>query len=411
MRVRLAGNIQWTVFRRTTQLLLSDFPLSPEYDAPDHYLACVDLAKFSLSEVEISAGNMRDAVNLLLLLQSELHRRFCLTFSPELRLDMAKTGEVWRLCHQLTVTTDQVCRALETVLRYHECLGVEEAGGETRRPVITNGDGVRGELTSAGLHLQNCLLKLRQSAEWSDCNTHTDTLRTRDSLADISRELTNAKEIVEEALETVQMSINPEPKIEKIDIVEIEKKNNDSKKIIISENDEIRHEDEVFEAEIIKELSGDEHLEEDKSNEVKTNTKEKKQSKKVLNELKSVLVGKQKEWRVREGRALARQRGEEYVESSDVEDTNYKLTEEDLKSFRESHLSDESDEEIGESGVRSEVGHRLLTSSKMLRRPRRPAALKQKPNLPESRETENVFTDREGRQRTINIQPSGFDNQ
>ena len=406
------------VFRKTTQLLLSDFPLSPEYDAPDHYLACVDVTKFSLSDVEISAGNMRDAVNLLLLLQSELHRRFCLTFSPELRLDMAKTAEVWRLCHLLTVTTDQMCRALETVLRYHECLGVEAAGGEargeTRRPMLTNGDGVRGELTSAGLHLQNCLLKLRQSAEWSDCHTHTDTLRIRDSLADISRELTNAKEIIEEALEAVQISINPEPMIEKIDIVEIEKekKNNDSKKIIISENDEIRHEDEVFEAEIKKELSGDEQLEEDKSNEVKINTKQKKQSKKVLNELKSVLVGKQKEWRVREGRALARQRGEEYVESSDVEDvTNYKLTEEDLKSFRESHLSDESDEEIGESGVRSEVGHRLLTSSKKLRRPRRPAALKQKPNLPEFQETKNVFTDREGRQRTINIQPSGFDNQ
>ena len=37
----------------------------------------------------------------------------------------------------------------------------------------------------------------------------------------------------------------------------------------------------------------------------------------MLSELRSVLVHKQNEWKIREGKALARQKGEEYVEEED----------------------------------------------------------------------------------------------
>jgi hypothetical protein len=45
---------------------------------------------------------------------------------------------------------------------------------------------------------------------------------------------------------------------------------------------------------------------------------EKKESRAVLQELKTVLVSKQKEWKVREAKALARQQGTDYSEPASV---------------------------------------------------------------------------------------------
>ena len=389
--------------RESTLVLMSDFPLAPEYDSAEHYLASVGVRRFSLSDEKLSVRDMRDAVNLLVVLQSELHRRFCLTFSADLRLDMAGTEQVWTVCRGLTDRTDNMCRGLETVLTYHECLGLQE---ESPRPsvslAVASAGNVSGELRSGVRHVQNCLLKLRQTLQLADSNSHLD--QTRDSLVDIIHELNTSREILEEALQSLLMSINPQPNIEKLDIGRIEdkgKSEDEKKKIILNENDEIRHEDEVFEAFIKRENSDDENIDDLFVNEVQTNTKERSHSRKVLTELKTVLVGKQREWKVREDKALARKRGEEYVE----DEVDYKLTEKDLRNFRESHLSDS---ENGDSleGDTSAAGHQLLTNNKLFRRPRRPAASKHKSVLESG---DNVITDREGRPRTVNIQPVGFD--
>ena len=61
--------------------------------------------------------------------------------------------------------------------------------------------------------------------------------------------------------------------------------------------------------------------------------REKRQSKQVLQELKGVLVGKQKEWEVREARAVARQK------NVDKEDEDTKLTDEDHNTETEGYLS------------------------------------------------------------------------
>jgi molybdopterin converting factor small subunit len=61
--------------------------------------------------------------------------------------------------------------------------------------------------------------------------------------------------------------------------------------------------------------------------------REKRQSKQVLQELKSVLVGKQKEWEVREARAVARQN------NVDKKDEDTKLTDEDHNTETEGYLS------------------------------------------------------------------------
>merc|ERR1711953_567234 len=122
-------------------------------------------------------------------------------------------------------------------------------------------------------------------------------------------------------------TINPE-QIQKIQSKEIQEEEQDEdrgKIIVIKEDDEIRHEDEVFEAFIKKDISTDEGNEDEKRIDEEKNKNDKKQSRRVLTELKTVLVEKQKEWRVREGKAIARQKGVEYVEDK----VEYSLSESD----------------------------------------------------------------------------------
>ena len=388
-------------------------PLSAEYDESDQYLANVELSKFSLEEDDtgpVTVTRMRDTVNLLLLLQSELHRRFCLSFCSEVRPEMTGVEAVWRLCQDLSLTMDNIASHLRTVLRYHQCLGclgVEETQTTPAKSEVS-GSPLTSQLTSGSLHLQNCLLKLRQM---TDC-PESDLLNTRASLVDIISELKTSQEILDDALETVEITINPRH-IKQIqwNETEEEKPAEDGRTIIIlNENDEILHEDEVFEAFIKREICGDEAQEDEKVLEDRAVKKDKKQSRRVLSELKTVLVEKQEEWRVREGKAIARQRGVEYVEDK----VDYSLCPSDLRTFRQAHLSDEEEEEETSSveNIPAAVGHQLLSNNKLFRRPRRAAATKTKTRRPESTErSENVIIDREGIPRTLNIQPTGFDSQ
>ena len=148
----------------------------------------------------------------------------------------------------------------------------------------------------------------------------------------------------------------------------------------------------------------------------------------MLSELRSVLVHKQNEWKIREGKALARQRGEEYVEEEDdisnksqmnkINPESFDLT---AESFTDSDV-DEDDERRTES-----VGHQLLKTDKLFKRPKKAS---NKPSRPQtyneeaelkieqdlemrnhlSRMNDNVLKDKEGRLRTFNVQPIGFDN-
>ena len=77
--------------------------------------------------------------------------------------------------------------------------------------------------------------------------------------------------------------------------------------------------DEVFEANITKATVGLSNTDVDTINlENKRTGQEKKESRAVLQELKTVLVSKQKEWKVREAKALARQHGTAYSEPEPV---------------------------------------------------------------------------------------------
>ena len=162
--------------------MLSTVPLSPEYEESDQYLASVDVSKFSLeSEAEtVSVPRLRDTVNLLLLLQSELHRRFCLSFCSELRPELGGADRLWSLCDDLTVRTDNITSHLTTVLKYHQCLGMEHSQTTPSKSEVF-GSPLTSQLSSGSLHLQNCLLKVRQLTDGAE----RELEYTRDSLVDI----------------------------------------------------------------------------------------------------------------------------------------------------------------------------------------------------------------------------------
>ena len=395
------------MFRETTQQILLICPLSGEYDEPDQYLANVEVSKFSLEDEagSVPVRRMRDAVNLLLLLQSELHRRFCLSFCPELRPELTGVERVWRLCQALTLANDNISDHLTTALKYHQSLGVEETPSSPAKWEVS-GSPLSSQMTSGSLHLQNCLLKLRQMTEAPD----RDLLNARESLVDIISELKTSQEILNDALETVEITINPEhvKQVQSKEFQEEKPAEAGREIIVLNENDEIRHEDEVFEAFIKNEISGDEAKEEEKVHEERGIQADQKQSRRVLSELKTVLVEKQKEWRAREEKAIARQQGVEYVEDQ----VDYSLCESDLRTFRQAHLSDEEEEEESSSmeNIPTSVAHQLLSNNKLFRRPQRAAATKnQAKRLDSSERSENIIIDREGIPRTLNIQPSGFD--
>jgi hypothetical protein len=210
--------------------------------------------------------------------------------------------------------------------------------------------------------------------------------------------------------------------------------NKESNKVI-SENDNIYHVDEVFEAYITR-ATDLANTDADTVNlENKRTGKEKKESRAVLQELKTLLVSKQMEWRVREAKALARQQGTDYSEPEPVPES--------VPVMASGLLSDSPGVETGSgqlynladiawaaqdrghqrcpagvffsdtSGSDSDSGLELLGKNKLFRRPLRPAAIKYQAARDIGGRVETV-SNIDGRGKTvsdrqINIQPVGFD--
>ena len=220
---------------------------------------------------------------------------------------------------------------------------------------------------------------------------------------------------------------------------------------VITEVDQVTHVDEVFEAFIDRDApamdcsAADVMSEEEK----KKTGLEKKQSRKVLQELKIVLVSKQEEWKVREARALARQQGKAESENEMTETTKHVVTirqspdddsllddslgcdnEPDVtvpyttsdKAVAANHQHCPAGVSFSDSSSDSDSGLELLGRNKLFRRPLRPAATKHlaladsnmgyMPREITYRQGET--TDRPARHnmtsdRQLNIQPVGFD--
>jgi hypothetical protein len=144
-------------------------------------------------------------------------------------------------------------------------------------------------------------------------------------LQDIQAELKTCQEYIGDGADKLDRKMDPVDLVQKVETPVDHSprhgsniQNKESNKVI-SENDNIHHVDEVFEAYISRTTASLDNTEVDAINlENKRTGQEKKESRAVLQELKTVLVSKQEEWKVREAKALARQQGTDYSEPEPV---------------------------------------------------------------------------------------------
>jgi len=162
----------------------------------------------------------------------------------------------------------------------------------------------------------------------------------------------------------------------------IEVKDSKGNVIIIQEKVDIAPVDEVFEAYIAARDNNQNSEEVDDlitNDEAKRNEANKKQSENVLKELKTVLVGKQKEWEVREARAIARQanigfdqeseQNSEEKENTTVEARSHQVPISlykdniSLKQKTESNLMSQENDVSPDSGIGNEIISNISSSS------------------------------------------------
>ena len=298
-----------------------------------------NLANFGLQSVnegsageELNTSKLRDVVNIHLVMQSEFLRRLALCLSPDLRSDSRSLalgqdlGHMSHTCEDIRLQLDTNCHQLRLCLRYNQALGCGDNTGNMSKvnKITSSCSDLHPSLKSGCLHLQNCLLKLRE-IETSDLDIENSSglPDIKENLQEVMNELTVCQEAVQESFEIVSNILNPESKICKIqrEIVDSTKDEQDGNITLITEGKEIERYDEVFEAFIkASDLTILDHDDKEDIQEVKVKLKESKQTKKVLRELKSVLVGKQLEWKVKEEKALARKNGDNLSIETKTED-------------------------------------------------------------------------------------------
>jgi len=339
------------VYRQAIERLMALMPLAEHIDLKDHYLAFIDLEKFGiqkdLSDDRLSVRQLKDTIQLCLLQQSEYLRRFSLTFCQKVREDnkLNKSGvlkHVKEIISKLRTVSDK----MGNILEYHQALGLVPIAELDQRSLSLKKQqsldqvkklmplrNVYTSLFSTGLHLQNSLLKVRQLEGFFEALE-----KCKYDPENLSNIIPNEAQLLEwlQGFQEIQTELNVcltclDDGVEEIDYIarpnssrsieeseqsatesSVDTQDNLTKQRIriIDDENEIAHMDEIFEAFITRDkdqsfLGFDDDFV--TPEEKKKSKKEKRQSKKVLQELKTVLVGKQKEWEVREARAMARQ--------------------------------------------------------------------------------------------------------
>ena len=378
-------------------------------------------------------------------LKNSILRRLALYFCPDLRAAgrggrvLEDLGAVNSVCDEVNTVLGDNRERLGQALRYSEALGCVDTAQESSvsskvhvKSSLRN--NLQPSLFSGCLHLQNCLLKLRELE--SNSKLHLDEkelLKVDENLQEILQELKVCQEAVVESSEIVQSVLNPESQISEVKKEDLLNENiSDAMKnvTVLTESSDPKHVDEVFEAFINKtDESEDKTIDnEEDFMEEKKKLKENKQTKKVLKELKTVLVDKQIEWKRREELALARVNKVDQIEVAAVEEETSNTTDvkndiyrHELKynaasSDSQSDTDDDCDDDTFDisSARSSEAGHQLLNNERLFKRPKRPTSSNTKSkNIFDTNvnySMNNVVKDKEGRLRTINIQPVGFDN-
>ena len=225
-----------------------------------------NLANFGLQSVnegsageELNTSKLRDVVNIHLVMQSEFLRRLALCLSPDLRSDSRSLalgqdlGHMSHTCEDIRLQLDTNCHQLRLCLRYNQALGCGDNTGNMSKvnKIPSSCSDLHPSLKSGCLHLQNCLLKLRE-IETSDLDNENSSglPDIKENLQEVMNELTVCQEAVQESFEIVSNILNPESKITEIqrEIVDSTKDEQDGNITLITEGKEIERHDEVFEA-------------------------------------------------------------------------------------------------------------------------------------------------------------------
>ena len=334
-------------YRIAVEELMVVSPLAQHVDFKEHYIAFIDLKSFGIDEREVEAKErvsikeLKDVVQVALIQQSEYLRRFALSFSESVREDreMNKAGMLQQV-RETVNKIKEINTKLGKVFEYHQAMGV--VSEKNQRHLLSKRQtidliplrSVYTSLFSTGLHLQNSLLKVRNLEKVFDAIEKKKTKST-----DMVVALAPSDEHLLEWLrgfQSVQTELNAcvgclDDGISQISFLQskdteredgsprdkgewtepmVLRQERKSPSLYMSDDTPVTNVDEVFEAVIGKEMAGGDRpssQNEDASEDRIKLRQMKRHSEMVLNELRSVLVGKAAEMEEREALAVARQ--------------------------------------------------------------------------------------------------------
>merc|ERR1719158_2389419 len=383
--------------RDGVQDLVSTAPLAYHIDHKDQYLAFIDMNLYGLQETvqddRLTVTQLKDIIHLYLLHQSEYLRRVTLGIST------LQPKHLEDITEKISLLAD----SLGNILRYEEAMEVTTDKPDTKLVAPHN------ILNSTGLHLHACLLMVRNMQDISSYSGEEEP--TGEQLPELLQGLEEVQTILKRCQDIIEDGISSISNITKNNqnanvaqysdtgVPDPPPPINDRKldKKICWEDETTDHLDEVFEA-YTQNCRGNFNTCSERREEEVKNRFEKKQSKKVLRELKTALVSKQREWKVIEARAIARQNGEAFEETDNVLD----ISDEDNEDTPCDRLKIQTNASSDSSCSDSESSTELLGKKMMFRRPLRPAAIKLQTVKCELQSEEGT--------RLLNTQPIGFDN-
>ena len=437
IRVRSIESIE--EMRKATRSLITHLPLLEEFES-SNYFANVSLENFGIvggeSETEdrLTVSKLKETNNLFLLLTSEFLRRACLSLRKDIRKDFSFKEDISIISNILKTLNEKIECSLE---RINKLLLFSQAQGCINQNIEENlkESSLKSQkshninIANACLHLQTCLIKLR-SLQSPDASEVSVSSNSSNHLGEIIEEVKLCLELLEDSADSMKKILNPNLEIPKLESeAGARDTTNPHPAQIIDETMEIQHDDEVFVAVIRKDEDSQNCKDEncDEFEEEKKQLKESKQTKRVLRELKTVLIEKEQDWKERERKAIARMNGQDiHLECGQIQEENSNTATINNKEYvceENSHCSSYEDERGTQEKEDHQLPHDLLNNQALFKRPRKPVtARRSKDSLklqstgfqldfahPKTDMEENTKTDKEGRIITINRQPLGFD--
>ncbi|GLH05082.1 Uncharacterized protein GBIM_10699 [Gryllus bimaculatus] len=328
-----------TTLSCATQQLISYCPLFGQLDNPSHYMSYLDEKTLGLLQEEEELGVklshlkvyenvylfLQRLHHVFLLLQSEFLRRLALCFCPELWR--------WQSLKQVKNVMQTVCNVTKTASHIHSNLikeyqifysygTCEKIQDNALLLPIQKSDffkttDLQDAIRSASLHLQVLLLNTRTLEERLEIKEQTvqeneDLEDVITHLSSIIQELDACRSCCEEGIIQIKklttLEALPEPEGSERIIDKIDSSDAPLKVVQVGYTDlDPQVEDEVFEAVITEDIDSESTVsynEDVIKNEQMQYEKAKQLSKKMMQELKSVLVIKAQKWKEREAKAL-----------------------------------------------------------------------------------------------------------